>query len=80
MLEDVGIGVNFETLDAATVRAKARNWEFDNHLFLRTGGRDIFSWLLTEASQNFHTSWHFVLPEFNTLQPSHQKHDGPGGA
>ena len=70
MLEDVGIGVKFESMDAATARARARNWEFDNHLFLRTGGRDIFSWLLTEASQNFHTSWHFVLPEFNTLQPS----------
>jgi len=68
MLGDVGINVNFDTMDAATVRARARNWEFDNHLYLRTGGRDVFSWLLTEASQNFHTSWHYVLWEFNKLQ------------
>ena len=67
MLQDVGIKVNIESMDSATQGARARGFEFDNHLNLRSTSSDLFTNAFIYGSQGSRTPSNFVTPRLHEL-------------
>ena len=67
MLKDVGVKVNIESMDSATQGARARAFEFDNHLNLRQTSSDLFTNVFIYGSQWGRSPGVFVLPRLNEL-------------
>ncbi len=67
MLQDVGIKVNIESMDSATQGARARNFEFSNHLNLRSTSSDLFTNVFIYGSQWGRTPGVYIIPRLNEL-------------
>ena len=67
MFQDVGIKVNIESMDSATQGARARAFEFDNHVQLRQTSSDLFTNVFVYGSQWGRSPGNFVTPRLNEL-------------
>ena len=67
MLQDVGIKVKIESMDSSTQGSRARSFEFDNHLNLRSTSSDLFTNAFIYGSQWSRTPSNFVTPRLNEL-------------
>ena len=67
MLQDVGVKVNIESMDSATQGARARAFEFDNHLNLRQTSSDLFTNVFVYGSQWGRTPGVYIIPRLNEL-------------
>ena len=67
MLQDVGVKVNIESMDSATQGSRARNFEFDNHLNLRSTSSDLFTNVFIYGSQWSRTPSNYTTPRINEL-------------
>ena len=67
MFQDVGIKVNIESMDSATQGARARAFEFENHVNLRQTSSDLFTNVFIYGSQWGRSPSNFVTPRLNEL-------------
>ena len=67
MIEDVGVKIKLETMDSTTMGKKARAFEFDNHIALKSTSSDLFTNAYIYASQYARSPGAFVLPRLNEL-------------
>jgi len=67
MIEDVGVKIKLHTMDSTTMGKKARAFEFDNHVALKSTSSDLFTNAYIYASQYARSPGAFVLPRLNEL-------------